>query len=350
MSCLTEDRVVEILDQGGLDATRPEERTHLETCEGCRDAWATVAAAAEVLVGARPKAVPGRWRLFPVAVAAAMLLTIVGVIAVRKMTKPIADPVSALLEGNPDQVRQASETLRRAGRKSLPGLLAARPRFKGSARLQSLQDLIFAIKQDGAADDPEKAAIFKRLEAKGTIKGEGLSLDTFLGWIRTSSKANVHLDPKVEGGTVDVLDLRDSSFRSLLDVLCAIKDLDYDVRYGVVFVSTPLRLWSTDPQVGLPEANAWRKQILAGKDLEVAGKLARVRVTVDMENGAASFLAEYLSEIFGFKVRLEGTLGENLVTVKVSDLPVCSLVELLTLPSEADARIENESVIFFPKR
>ena len=56
MNCLADERFIEILDRGGLDATRPDERVHLESCDGCRDSWASVAAAADVLAESRPKA------------------------------------------------------------------------------------------------------------------------------------------------------------------------------------------------------------------------------------------------------------------------------------------------------
>src|SRR5687768_13075582 len=142
MNCLAEERFVEILDRGGLDAARPEEQTHLESCDTCRDSWATVAVAAEVLADARPKAARGR--VFPVLVAAAMLLTIVGVIAVRSMpSSPVVqpvDPIAMLLDGNPDEARAL---LMKQGRKAIPLLVAARPRFKGSARLAVLHDILF---------------------------------------------------------------------------------------------------------------------------------------------------------------------------------------------------------------
>src|SRR6185295_3434335 len=91
MSCLAEERFVELLDQGGLDATKPEEQAHLERCESCRDSWATIAAAGEVLVEARPRSASRESRLIPMIAAAAMLLTIIGVVALKKIpstTKP----------------------------------------------------------------------------------------------------------------------------------------------------------------------------------------------------------------------------------------------------------------------
>ena len=82
MSCLAEDRFIELLDQGGLEATKPGERAHLESCEACRDSWAGVAAAAEVLADARPRSSGRSARWVPLGAAAAMLLVVLGVIAI----------------------------------------------------------------------------------------------------------------------------------------------------------------------------------------------------------------------------------------------------------------------------
>lgn len=352
MTCFAEERFVELLDRGGLESTRPEERTHLETCAACRESWATVAAAGEILVEARPRrAVARGWRVIPVAIAAAMLLTIVGVIAVRKIaspvTKPMADPITTLLQGSPEESRQARESLLKGGRKSLSGLLAARPRFKGSARLQALQDLIFEIKRS-AAQDPEAVDLFKRLETlKMDLAFENTALTDVLGFIRDFSKLNLCLDPTVKGRTLNVLNMKDSSLKSILEMICTVMDLDFDVRYGVLFVSTPIRLWSTEPGVGLPEA--WKRQVLGGADASVAAKMALIRTTLDMESVPMATVADYLSQICGIPFKPEEEIGEQLIDLKVQNLGLVHVLELLTLPYGWDARTEAGAVLIFKK-
>jgi hypothetical protein len=71
--------------------------------------------------------------------------------------------------------------------------------------------------------------------------------------MRDFSTLNLVRDPTVDGGTIDLLSVKDTTIRSVLEILCAVRDLDFDVRYGVVFISTPLRLWSTDPAIALPD-------------------------------------------------------------------------------------------------
>ena len=123
MNCLAEERFVELLDRGGLRAGRPEERQHLDACETCRESWASVAAAAEVLVEARPQSVSRLGRIIPLVSAAALLLTIIGVILFRQtcspVTKPAQDPLKAFVEGTPEEMKDARAALLKMGRKSL---------------------------------------------------------------------------------------------------------------------------------------------------------------------------------------------------------------------------------------
>lgn len=341
MSCLAEDRFVELLEGGGLDATRPEERVHLEACDACRESWATVAAAGEVLTAARPKsAVKGR--LFPVLVAAAMLLTIVGVIVVRSIPPRVAeapDQIALFLEGKPE----ARETLLRAGRKALPALVAARPRFKVAGKLQPLLDLMFEIKF--ANQDPETRAIAKKLDTmKIDFAFENTALEDILGFARDFTGLKIILDPTVRGGVVDTFQMQNTSIRGAFEILCAVKDLDYDLRYGVLFFTTPLRLWSTDKGVGLPAANTWTTQVLAGPDAEIAAKFRTIRITIDMQNAPLRSVADYLREICGFGFEVAPLIAEAPISVSLADAPLADALAILTLPRGWDVRVQDGAV------
>lgn len=341
MICLAEARFVEILDQGGLDAARPEERTHLEGCGSCRESWAAVAAAGEVLADARPKAAP-RARLFPVLVAAAVLLTIIGVIVVRNVPSPVAkprDPLVMFLEGNPEEVRSARAAFLKQGRKAVPMLLAARPGLKGSARLQALQGLLFDLKRGGATQDPDKEAIYHKLDTmKVDLRFDGAPLAEALGMVRDFAGLNIVLDPSIDAGWIDVMDVKASLLREALDLICTVKGLDYDVRYGVLFVSSPLRLWSTEAGVGLPEKNGWTTQALEGP---LRDKLLRIRLTLDMQGAPASAVAEYVADACGLKVEVAAAAAGIPVTLAAKDLLLSHVLELLTLPRGWDVRVEQ---------
>jgi hypothetical protein len=343
MSCLAEERFVEIQERGGLTATRPDERTHLEACDACRESWAMVAAAGDVLVAARPKGV-FKGRLFPVLVAAAMLLTIVGVIVVRSLPAPVVkpqDPIVLFLEGKPE----AREALLQQGRKALPALVAARPKFKAAGKLQALQDLMFEIKVAAVKQDPDGLAVYRKLDSlKIDLAFESSRLEDILGFVRDFSGLNIVLDPTIEGGVVDTFNVRDTSMRASLEILCAVKELDYDLRYGVLFVSAPLRLWSTDKGVGLPAANAWTTQVLAGPDAEIAAKLRAIRLTTDMQNAALRSVAEYFQEISGVRIEVAPLIAEAPISIRVADGTMGNVLAILTLPRGWEVRIQDGAV------
>jgi len=352
MSCLAPERFVDLLDRGGLDAVSAEEEAHVQECETCRDRWATIAAAGEVLTEARPMRVGRVFRLVPLLAAAAILLTIVGIISANKIAPPVkspmTDPLTLFLQGTPDEAKSARAALLKAGRSALPGLVAVRPKWKGSARLPELQNLIWAIKRD-AAQDPAAASLLDKLDTvKIDLQFEKTEVVYVLAFIRSLSGQNLVLDPRIDAGTVDFLSLKDSTVRSVLEILCAVKELDFDVKYGVVFLSKPTRLWSTDHAVGLPAANLWRTR---NEGAAVGDKLRSVRLTVDIQNSPMSAIAGYIQEISSVKVVASPGIADIQIVMKVQDLPLDHAIELLTLPYGWDARIDDGSVVLFdPKQ
>jgi hypothetical protein len=355
MNCLAEERFVELLDCGGLEATKPEERAHLRTCETCRDSWATVTAAGEILSEAGPRTVVRPTRMIPLAAAAAMLLAIITIILLREtpppVPKPVQDPLILFQEGTPEEAQGAREALLKRGRKSLPGLVAARLKLKGSARFQALQDLIWEIKVSASAQDPADRALFRKAETmKIDLAFENTKLEDIVAFIRSFSGVNLVVDSTVEGGIVDTYSIKDSSLRTALEVLTSVKGLEFDVRYGVLFITTPMRLWSTDPGVGLPESNYWTKQTLAPGDVAIGDKLRSVRITIDMTTSPLKAIAEYLAEISALKFRVDAAMPEGDRSLKVQDLVLPHLLELLTLPNGFDVKIEGGIVVFFDPR
>jgi hypothetical protein len=355
MTCLDPERLVELLDRGGLDAVSTEEQAHLQGCDTCLDSWATVAAAGEVLTEARPRQAGRVSRLVPLLAAAAILCTIVGIIAAGKIAPsvkpPVQDPLTLFLQGTPEEAEGARATLMKSGRSALPGLVAARPKWKGSARFSELQNLIWTIKRD-AAQDPAADSILNKLETlKIDLQFENTEVVYVLAFVRSLSGLNVVLDPKIDAGTVDFLSLKNSTVRSVLETLCAVKDLDFDVKYGVVFLSKPLRLWSTDPALGLPAANLWRTEAAGSGKSAVGDKLRSVRLTMDAQTSPLSAIAKFIQEISSVKVVASPGIADTQIGLKVEDVPLDHAIELLTLPYGWDARIDDGSVLLFnPKQ
>ncbi|HLY73148.1 MAG TPA: hypothetical protein VKU80_03445 [Planctomycetota bacterium] len=352
MSCLAEERFVELLDRGGLEASSPEEGAHLRDCQACRESWATVAAAGEVLAQAGTRGAGRLVRAIPL-VAAAMLLAAIAVIVIRhgpsSAETPVKDPLGLILEGSPDEAKGAREALLKSGRKALPGLVAARPRLRTSLRFGEIQDLIWTLKIGGVQGTPDEAVVRKMEHVKIDLAFENVGVNDILAYLRDLSDINYVLDPTVDPGPVERLRGKNQSLRSTLETLCLVKDIDFDFRYGVVFLSRPMRLWSTEPGVGMPESNVWRTQALDPAGLEVAGRLPKNPITLDVQNCPMSAVAQYISTLSGVPIELPEALGETMVTLKVQTIHLVRLVELLTLPRGWDARIEGRSLVFFAR-
>jgi len=345
MNCLAEERFLEIFVDGGLDATRPDERAHLAVCDSCQESWATASAAAEVLMRSRPQAAGRTVRWFPLGVAAAVLLVIVGTIVFKlaPIVKPPAktvDPIVSFLDGGPVESQQARVELLKRGRAGLLALVEARIRHKGSARIGAVRDLIYEIKATG--QDP-----YRELEAaKGAIGVAQISLDRALKVIRSTSRLNLVLDPSIPEavlkGNLDLF-LENCSLRDILELLCKITDLDFDFRYGVWYIAPPAQLWAPAGGPPLPLENAWEGQM--------PEKLRTIRATMDAEGATLGTLLEYLKEITGVKVVLHASVPDPMITLKVEDLAVPHVLELLTLPRGLDLRLENGApTIFWRKR
>ena len=71
---------------------------------------------------------------------------------------------------------------------------------------------------------------------------------------------------------------------------------------------------------------------------------------MDMQNAPLSTVLEYFSELFGQKFQADAALSEQPISVKISDLRLSSLRQLLTLPAGWDARIENGMMIVSERR
>jgi type II secretory pathway component HofQ len=105
-----------------------------------------------------------------------------------------------------------------------------------------------------------------------------------------------------------------------------------------------MRLWSTDPAVGLPAANLWRTRT---PDSVIGDKLRSFRLTIDIQNSPMSAVAQYLQEISSLKVVASPGIADALITLKIQDLSLDHAIELLTLPYGWDARIEDGTVVIF---
>ena len=362
MSCLTEDRLVEMLDGRGLDAARPAERTHLAACEACQDAWGGLAATAEVLSGARPARVRRLWLLLPVAAAAVVLFAVLGFVLARSEPPPPPPPatselVDAFLRGDDE----AGRLLALRGRSVLPALLDARRRAEASGRAQPLHALIYAAKRAGQADDPASRKLHEALDSvRVTIDMQRAPLDSLRGYLAEVTGLNILLDDglpeAVRMSSID-LTLQDLRMRDILDLACTVKDLDYDLRYGVVFISSPRRLWRGEGGAAegvLPLANRWASEPPSPQHEALVRKLRTMTVDLSFTATRHADIRGFMQELAGINFVLdpsgEQAVRERAVTVSVKNLTLDRILELLTLPYGLDARLQNGAVVLVGPR
>ena len=388
MSCLSEERFVEMLDGGGLEAATGTEQSHLESCDGCQDGWASVAAAAEVLGEARPRRVERFALGFPMLVAAAILLAIFGIILLQPENdggkKPVPQTpeeiVATLVEGSEDESRRARELLSSRGYDLVPLLVACRKRYRTSPRYRDLQETIYALKRAHHADDPEKLAILERMDPiKITLGNMRGTLKYVIGLFREFTAINFVLDPGLtdEARSAEIyLDIEDMPLREALDLVCTVGDLDFDLRYGVVWISTPRRMWlgeGGDATNVLPMNNHWTDQLLVGEDKAAADKLRSLfmwiqKTMVDIMNEERGIsktvllddltqthgeslitIVDLVREFTGVKLEMATGVADRPISILVSNIPLEHFLELLTIPFGLDVRIEGGTVRVGPR-
>ncbi len=137
MTCIAPDKFIELLEAGRLDHPDPDVAQHLAECGDCRDAWAAIGAADEVLPSLRPLRRKVQFRALP-AIAAALLLTVLG---------------SFLWVGGGDRrPGQASAPTLQDSQKELQALIEQLKSDDATARERaekSITDLITRIGKDG---------------------------------------------------------------------------------------------------------------------------------------------------------------------------------------------------------
>ncbi len=194
---------------------------------------------------APPKARAVRTSRLPLAAAAAVHLTIVALIVWRSAPPPVApaqdskkpptveELVKAFAGGKDD----AGDRLRERGKDALFALLQARAKSKDSKRLH---ELIFEIK----SKDADAGVVDKLTAIRMTCDFLNAAFPEMIDYLREISGLTIVIDAGLEGelpnGTIKLLDV---PFHALLDAMLSQAGVDFDVRHGAVFISSPERLW-----------------------------------------------------------------------------------------------------------
>jgi outer membrane protein assembly factor BamB len=223
MTCLTPDDFIELLESRRLDAPGPEQARHLQDCPQCRDAWASIGAADEILPRLRPIRRKPSWMT---AAAAAFLLGALGLLLFRGVGPSFpgreAQEIESslrrlipLLKDDAPKVREQAEAdlealVRKSGR---PALLLLRGEEKRAAdaetrgRISDILERLTAPKQlwrlpVGYVTMGPLAPAVGAGVAVFTIEGQFVGLDAETGQIRWRLPGDYRGHAVVAGKTV----------------------------------------------------------------------------------------------------------------------------------------------------
>ncbi len=153
--------------------------------------------------------------------------------------REVEDLIQRLLDGD----AQATASLRSLGPGILRQLVDARHAAGETKHSRALADLIFEMKH--ATTTPDGIAIFKALETiRITIDMEANGLEPVVDYFREITGLNIIVDPVIARQKTATIKITDVPMRYALELLALRCGFEYDCRYGVLYLSTPERLWA----------------------------------------------------------------------------------------------------------
>jgi hypothetical protein len=229
---------------------------------------------AEARVAPRRKA-----SFVPVAYAAALMLAITAAVMLyrggttiptqEKKEPALADLIKKALDGDDDAIK----ALRSRGPGVLRPLSEARLKAGETKGSGAVADLVLELKQ---AFQPESAELFGKIEKiRITADFANADLPSVLDYLQEITGLNVALDPAVDPGAVTFM-LNNVSVRRIGDVISLAAGVEFDVRFGVIYVSTPERLWGAMKEEKAPAP-------LTDDQVKVAERLIRALSTESLE-------------------------------------------------------------------
>jgi hypothetical protein len=344
---------------------------HLALCADCQETVDRLRAERDVLRRADvrldvplPKRKLGGRVL--VALAAAVLLAVTAAIVLRREPLPAASPapsvqekpdvdklIARFLEGTEKDSAQARELLLASASAALPALVEIRLERPDVLRPDALSTLILDLKRKlaGPAADP----IFKRLmEARLEVEAKNMPMADVLEFVAKTAQVGVHLDPQDENILLS-LKVKDATALQGLDLFRLLHRREFDVRFGILLVGQPDRLfdlpsWRQAPNRSvIPTQGHWRRQELTPAGADLLKKLDRMAVDLEFTNTSFADVIAFIRDFSETNLILQPDSSDLKTTVKVKGLPVASVLELLFLPRGRDLKIEGNTVIIFAR-
>lgn len=341
---------------------------HLDLCADCRETAERLRRERDLLrrADARLEVPQPRRRfgsLLPLALAAAVLLAVTGLIVLPRPTMeppaPAGTPQEPLdvdklipqfLDGNEKDSSRARDLLTAAGPSVLPALIYARHTRSVSIRPDAHAALLFELKKKQSGAEP----VFQKLKAvRVTADLTKAPIADVVAFLADLSGVMFYVDPALGDPVID-LQVKDVPLHQTLDLLALLFRLEYDVRYGMVFVSWPDRLYSLPKQVitgrwasYIPREGHWRKQEATPEGAAVLRKLEGTKAQVSFQRTPLRDIVTFIRELTGANVLVEPGIDPDPMTLKADPLNAASILELLSLVHGLDVRLEGSAVLIY---
>lgn len=342
---------------------------HLASCAECRDTGDRLRAELDLLRRADARLAPRASRRHPgsailLALAAAVVLAVTALIVIRsgpdlhptsrsgQDKSDVGKTIDAFLNGKDEEAALARKRLAEGGPEVLGALVDARLRRPASIRPDALAALILEMKEKRAGD--AGAEIFGSLrKIRITVDMQNAPMTAIVDYLQEITRLNISADPALKPEELLVnLKVADVPLNHALDLLGFVAPMEYDVRYGVLFIGAPERLFATPKAAApLPAAAHFRRQELGAAGKAALKKMNEVKIDLAFENALLTDLVTFIRDFSGLNVIVEPGLGDQPVTFKSKDLAIGSVLELLALPRGLDVRLEEGTLLLYkPKK
>jgi hypothetical protein len=170
----------------------------------------------------------------------------IALLALAALAQSDPDRVRAFLDGKPG----AEADLRRRSTAALHATASARLRDRGSSSYGKLLALHWETKR--LHWDSEAARAAAHALDTSELDGEHADLKAVLAFVSDRAGVNVVVDPASEPAKGEAMRPADRSLLNVLDAATVPRGLDYDWRYGVLWIAEPRRLWTAAPETPEP--------------------------------------------------------------------------------------------------
>jgi hypothetical protein len=327
---------------------------HAESCPDCAGRRKEIEREFDLLRRAEARVAPPAassrgWRRVPVALAAALALALLSWILARPGAAPSVpaqdDVLSRFLEGTSDESERAHRELLAQGPAALPRAVEARRKKPDARRADALSGLIFELKRKESGDRGKP--VYDKLERmRITVDMQKAPLTAVTDYLSEISELSLSLDPALQVAEVD-LKVADTPGRHTLDLLARLTNAEWGFRWGRLYLAPSERLWGP---AALPLANRWRAQEVGAAGQAAVRALLTTKIDLAFENTSIEEVLGFLRDFSKLNIVLEKVGDPDPITFKAKDALLGEILELITLPQGLDARLQEGTIVIYPRR